>query len=139
MAVDAQSGPYEQFDTCTHTEISCKNRDENGKCIYETCVYDNKEVPGAVTLHKYKCMFCDEVEYRDPREMKIQLCDSCLKRALKAEKLPFTCVFCGEEQDHVSKIFLSGICDTCFSKLNDLIDWHSRLNKSAHCKNCGNG
>lgn len=130
MAVDdsvqAAQGPFTQFVDCVNN-IDCQYKNNSGKCIYETCIY-NQEHPPTMTLMSFKCEVCDESELRDPRLMKIRICDNCIDRMIKAEKKPFTCVFCSRSQSSNSKIFLSGICDHCFDNLQ----------RSINCKNCGN-
>lgn len=117
--------PYEQFEECKRT--TCVYRNDNGRCIYETCIFDN-EKPVHVENWDFECQFCHRIEQRNPRDMKIMACDRCLARIRAAEELPFTCVFCGKSQGHPSKIMFSGICDECFAKLN----------RAIHCKYCGN-
>lgn len=122
---NATQPPYEQFEECERK--TCVYRHANGRCIYETCVFEN-EKPKFVDTWDFECQSCHKIEQRDVRDMKIMFCDSCLERIAKAEQLPFHCVFCGKSQGHPSKIMFSGICDDCFRKIKNAIN----------CKYCGN-
>ena len=120
--------PYEQFEVCKYPKVDCKYRQAiSGRCLYETCIYDD-ELPVHQNQQEFYCSFCGAPTTRHPREMKINVCDSCLSRIMKTEVLPFKCVFCGASQGSPSKIPLSGICNTCFKKIN----------RSINCSRCGN-
>lgn len=120
--------PYEQFELCSHTDVDCQYRNViSGRCAFETCIYDD-EFPVHVEQQEFECEFCKAPTVRNPREMKIHVCDSCLARIRKTEVLPFSCVFCGKSQSSPSKIPLSGICNTCFGAIKNAIN----------CKRCGN-
>lgn len=116
-------GPFEQFEECDKKE--CNFYSEDGRCSFETCIYDN-EFPVTKPTQSFKCKVCDNICYRDPREMKIMICDDCLRRIQATEKKPFTCVFCGKSQSHNSIIPISGICDKCFNELKQAKDWRHR-------------
>jgi hypothetical protein len=107
------NGPFVQFEPCDQDKCVYID-DEKKTCTFETCVFENIELPQTAPIWKFKCSVCDEITARDPRNMRIRICDSCLRRMLAAEKKPFSCVFCGASQNHNSKIFLSGICYKCF-------------------------
>lgn len=126
LTFNEKKPPYLQFEECKD-HPNCTYRNSDGTCIYETCMFDN-ENPKCNEDWFFECQICHKIEHRSPRDMKIRICDSCLKRIEAVEKLPFNCVFCGNSQATPSKIPLSGICDTCFQKLNN----------SIHCKKCGN-
>ena len=117
--------PYEQFEMCDRE--TCVYRHANGRCIYETCVFDN-ERPVHVETWDFECQACHKIEQRNPRDMKVMFCDSCLERMREAEELPFTCVLCGKSQGHPSQAIFSRICDECITKLR----------RTIHCKYCGN-
>ena len=113
-------GPYVQFEKCT-VDPECRYKDVwTGKCSYETCIITT-EHPPTVDVWTVKCVMCDEEYTVQPNQMKIRMCPSCQARAHAAEVLPFSCVFCGSSQDHPSKIFLSGICDSCFAGIRKAI------------------
>lgn len=118
------NGPFLQFEECDQKD--CIYYNETGYCSRETCMWEN-ELAITAPMMLNKCKVCDETFGIDPRTMDIQICPSCLSRMLKAEKKPFTCVMCGKKQSHNSKIFLSGLCDKCFSKLK----------QAAYCGHCG--
>lgn len=126
-STSSDAGPYEQFEKCTY-DTACAYKDtQSGNCIFETCIVQN-ELPAQTMLWYFNCKICDTVDCIKPNQMKMHICSDCAKRMLAAEKKPFTCVFCGKSQSSNSKIFLSGICDTCFKKLHNAIN----------CKYCGN-
>lgn len=117
--------PYEQFEKCERK--TCKYLSNNGRCIWETCKFENED-PKFVQYWDFECQACHRIEQRDVRDMKIMFCDSCLERLAKAEELPFTCIICGDSQNHPPKGFSTPICDKCLAKLRNTI----------HCKYCGN-
>jgi len=119
-------GPFEQFDDCISPPCQFRNT-VDGKCTFETCLYLN-ELPAASITVAFECQICKKTEFRDPKDMRIMVCDSCLTRMHTAEVTPFTCVFCGKSQGSPSKIFLSAICDHCIVNLT----------RSINCTNCGN-
>lgn len=91
----------------------CKYMDIENRCIFDHCIYDTDELPRFTRKWYTKCIICTEVFARDPRYMKAPFCDSCISRMQAAEKLPFTCINCGNSQDTPSLIMFSSICDYC--------------------------
>lgn len=93
----------------------CKFRDIDGRCAFEHCIYDGYELPNITKKFMTRCVICTKEFEMDPRFMKAHICTSCLQRIQKAEKLPFTCICCGTQQDKPSIIPFSSICDYCVS------------------------
>lgn len=116
--------PYEQFEKCRHIEdFKCKFIMNDGGCIYETCIFDD-HVPPRVLLWYFRCVICDEEDSIKPEEMRVPFCRSCIKRMLRAEKLPHNCVFCGKPIHRPAILFMSGLCDDCASDIYALIKWY---------------
>lgn len=106
------------FEICKRVKANpednkCKYIDIENRCTYDHCVWEENESPMLTKKWWTKCVICDQEFTRDPRDMRVPFCDSCLERIHKAEKLPFTCICCGNKQNHPSLIMFSGICDYC--------------------------
>lgn len=118
---------YEQFEDCKRDE-NCVYRDVNGKCIFETCIFDN-EHPVHAVLWYFKCIACGSIDSIKPRDMKIHMCKSCIEHLQNSIKPKATCCICGSSIGSYTKAgFAVCICDSCVS----------RLRKAAFCKECGN-
>lgn len=115
--------PYDQFVKCVHAEdYECKWKDTNGYCIFETCVFDGPNIiPPRTILWYYKCIICDKIDAEQVEVLRAPICHSCMKRMLRAEKLPHDCVFCGATVNSPAKLMMSGICDDCADKINAVI------------------
>ena len=93
----------------------CKFRDVDSRCAFEHCIYDGSELPPITKKFMTTCIICTKPFEIDPRHMKAHICSSCIQRIQKMEKLPFTCICCGSQQDKPSIIPFSSICDYCVS------------------------
>ena len=109
--------PYDQFEGCRHKEdYQCKFINNDGTCIFETCVMDNHKPP-RVLLWYFKCLICKEEDCMKPEEMRAPFCHSCIERMNRAEQLPHSCVICGRHVNSPAVLMMSGICDDCFGDL----------------------
>ena len=113
--------PLEQFEKC-EVDPQCKFCDTNGRCIFETCIFDN-EFPPQTLLWYFQCIACKEIDSIKPREMKIHFCRNCIRQLQTAQVLPFTCIICGSSQSHRGKGFGNQICDKCLRDIKQAIDW----------------
>ena len=104
------------FDPCKYNRKNCKYCDVYGNCMYETCIFDMDENPPINKQVVVKCEICTAEFSVDTKEMKSYICPSCRSRILAAEKLPFTCMHCGKQQNHYSKWMFSRLCDECLDK-----------------------
>lgn len=114
-----------QFEKCEIDE-KCVYRDTNGRCVFETCIYD-VEYPPTQMLWFFECQACGDVTSRKPRDMKIMLCDRCLNHLRNSMRPKAICCICGDNIGNYPKSgFGTCICDSCVS----------RLRKSAYCHYC---
>jgi hypothetical protein len=116
--------PYEQFEKCRHIEdFACKFIQNDGTCIFETCVMDDHEPP-RVLLWYFKCLICKQEDCIKPEEMRAPFCHSCIQRMNDAEELPHNCKICGRSVYKPAQLMMSGICDECFNDLCQMIMYH---------------
>lgn len=121
---DTGDGPYEQFEGCRHKEdFKCKYIDNNGLCIFETCIMDDHEPPRTM-LWYFHCLICDREDSVKPEEHRAPFCRSCIQRMLAAEKLPHNCVMCGRTVNSPAKLMFSGICDNCYEDLKTMLAYY---------------
>ena len=133
---DTTEKNLDQFEICKYKgnsdsdkEDACKYRDNQGRCIFETCIYDN-EFPPQTILWNFTCIACGDPCSIIPRKMKIHFCDRCRNQLRTAQKLPFECIICGRSQSSPAKGFGNQICDHCIGRLKKYVDqWH--------CEHCG--
>jgi hypothetical protein len=130
-----KEGPFEQFEMCPHYKKSgsqdsqdtiyfdCKYRDTNGRCIFETCLFDNIAPPTTV-LWYFQCIFCKRIDSIKPQEMKIHLCSTCIKRIQEVEALPVTCRWCGATITSPPSWPFSGLCEECLDSIKAAADYH---------------
>ena len=104
-----------QFEPCKYQKKKCKYIDINGLCMAENCLFDSEETPVLTKKFWTECLICKKTFCIDPREMRVPFCPSCIARMQQAEVLPFTCIHCGKQQNHPSKIIFSRMCDECIS------------------------
>lgn len=109
----------QQFDPCKYNNTKCKHIDNRGNCCYENCIFDKEETPVMMEQFWTHCIICDNEFSINPRNMKAYICDSCRERLFKAEKLPFTCIFCGRQQEKPARVIFSQTCDECFDYVVD--------------------
>lgn len=131
---DTGDGPYEQFEQCRHKDdFKCKFIANDGGCIFETCVMDDHEPP-RVLLWYFHCIICDREDTVRPEEHRAPFCKSCIQRMLKAEKLPHKCVMCGKTVNSPAVLFLSGICDSCYNDLKNMLEYWRDGKDWPHCR-----
>ena len=106
------------FEICKRVKANpednkCKYIDIDNRCTHDHCVWDEDESPMVTKKWFTECIICKKKFDRDPRDMRVPFCDTCIARMQKAEVLPFTCINCGKQQNHPSLIMFSSICDYC--------------------------
>lgn len=120
------STKFVQFEPCTYNNgqpfLECKYIDNYKRCIFEDCIWDQKETPLLTPTWWFTCLICHKPDTIDPHEMKAHFCKSCIDRINDAEVLPFTCRFCGKQQSHPSQWMFSKICDSCMEKLTQMVN-----------------
>ena len=119
------NGPYIQFENCNKNGVTCKYKDVSGKCIWESCIYDER--PENTVLWFYECVICKETDCVDPKEMKVHFCKMCISRMQAVEALPVSCRWCGESIDSPPSWMFSGLCEKCLGKIQ----------QAAYCGHCG--
>ena len=127
---DTTEKNLDQFEVCNKNDgRNCKYCDNMGRCIFETCLFE-EELPPQTLLWFFTCIACQEEDCITPRNMKIHFCKNCIKQLQTAQTLPFTCIICGRSQSTRGKGFGNQICDHCISRLSRYVDqWH--------CEHCG--
>lgn len=111
-----------RFELCKHLATDknnehCKWIDNQGYCPFECCIKDEGEQPPERKGWTFTCIICGNPCTMEPKNMKIHWCRSCIEKAQDAEKLPFTCRYCGKEQNKRSQWMFSKVCDECIPKL----------------------
>lgn len=120
--------PYEQFEMCCHDDFECKYKDNNGRCIFETCRYDNITPPRTL-LWYYTCLICKRPDTAKVEELRAPFCHSCIERMQKVEELPHSCRYCGKSINQPANWMFSGICDECDSIIKGMIAYYRGVRK----------
>lgn len=140
---EGQNEEKVQFERCKYKDANekskhaeggdgkCKYMDTRGYCIFENCLYDQEETPPTVEYWWFECIVCKQPDIINPKNMKIHWCHSCIRRANEAEVLPFTCRYCGSQQNHPSQWMFSRVCDDCIDKL-----YWPHCDNYEKCKHC---
>lgn len=120
--------PYDQFENCVHTDFECKYKDNYGKCIFETCQFDNIIAP-RVLLWYFTCLICKRPDTAKVEELRAPFCHKCVERMNAAEQLPHNCRYCGKSINQPAAWMFSGICDECDSIIKGMIDYYKSVGR----------
>lgn len=122
-----------QFEECDVK--TCIYYNEEGYCSYETCRIKIED-PAVAAMITKTCQFCFQPFVTNLHEMTIQMCPACKIAALKAEKHPHNCIFCGRTMDVNPRLFFP-MCEKCKAKFLVVINGSTSSTKlafnSAHC------
>lgn len=123
-----QNETLAQCERCKYLGIkNCKYKDMYDRCAFENCILDEEEQPPTTKKFWFKCIICQTPTCKEVESIDSFICDSCRSRMQDAEKLPFTCRYCGKKQYTPSQWMFSKVCDECIPKLY-----------SPNCKNYSN-